>query len=61
MPCALASQLRGYAPLHKVRGDFLQRLGHNGEACAEFERAAKLTGNAREREVLLARAAACAA
>ena len=52
--------LRGYAPLHAVRGDLLQQLARRDEACAEFERAAELTGNSREREVLLARAAACA-
>ena len=52
-------QLRGYAPLHAVRGDLLQQLGRIDEARTEFERAASLTGNAREREVLLARAVAC--
>jgi predicted RNA polymerase sigma factor len=36
------------------------RLGRTAEARAEFERAAALAGNAREREALLARAAACA-
>ena len=51
--------LRGYAPLHAVRGDLLEQLGRMGEARGEFARAADLTGNAREREVLLARAAAC--
>ena len=50
--------LRGYAPLHAVRGDLLQQLGRTDEARAEFARAAALTGNAREREVLLSRAAA---
>lgn len=53
--------LRAYYPLPAVRGDLLDQLGRHGEARAEFERAAALTGNAREREVLLARAAACAA
>ncbi|QIL21676.1 RNA polymerase sigma factor [Thermomonas sp. HDW16] len=52
-------QLRGYAPLHAVHGDLLQQLGRADEARREFERAAELTGNAREREVLSARAAAC--
>jgi len=52
-------QLRGYAPLHAVRGDLLQQLGRNDEARNEFARAAELTGNAREREVLAGRAAAC--
>ncbi len=51
--------LRGYAPLHAVRGDLLQQLGRIDEARAEFFRAAELTGNAREREVLAARAASC--
>jgi RNA polymerase sigma factor (sigma-70 family) len=55
-----ASQLRGYAPLHAVRGDLLQQLARHDEARAEFERAAELTGNARERQILLALAAACA-
>ena len=55
-----APHLRGYAPLHAVRGDLLQQLARHHEARAEFERAADLTGNARERDVLLARAAACA-
>lgn len=53
-------KLRDYAPLPAVRGDLLQRLGRNHEARAAFELAASLTGNAREREVLLGRAAACA-
>ena len=59
---ALANEpkLRGYAPLPAVRGDLLQQLGRREEARGEFERAAALTGNAREREVLLGRAAACA-
>ena len=52
-------KLRGYAPLHAVRGDLLQQLGRDVEAHAGFIRASSLTGNAREREVLLARAAAC--
>ena len=53
---ATLPQLRGYAPLHAVRGDLLQELGRQPEARREFERAAELTGNAREREILLARA-----
>ncbi len=52
-------KLRGYAPLPAVRGDLLQHLGRLDEARVEFERAASLTGNARESAVLLARAAAC--
>ena len=43
-----------------VRGDLLAKLGRFDEARAEFERAASLTRNARERELLLDRAAACA-
>ena len=41
-----------------MRGDFLAKLGRHDEARAEFERAAALTRNSRERELLLARAAA---
>jgi RNA polymerase sigma factor (sigma-70 family) len=53
-------ELRNYHLLPSVRGDFLAKLGRSEEARAEFERAAALTRNAREREVLLQRAAACA-
>jgi RNA polymerase sigma factor (sigma-70 family) len=52
--------LASYHLLPAVRGDLLSRLGRDGEAVAEFERAASLTRNARERDVLLERAAACA-
>jgi predicted RNA polymerase sigma factor len=52
--------LRSYHLLPSVRGDLLAKLGRDDEARAEFERAASLTGNARERELLLKRAAACA-
>ena len=52
--------LRNYHLLPSVRGELLQKLGRLAEAREEFERAASLTGNARERELLLARAAACA-
>lgn len=57
----LASEpsLRAYHLLPSVRGDFLFKLGRFTEAQAEFERAATLTQNAREREFLLNRAAAC--
>jgi predicted RNA polymerase sigma factor len=55
------SQLRDYSPLPAVRGDFLQQLGRFDEAREAFNRAASLTGNAREREVLQARADACVA
>ncbi|MFF5703015.1 RNA polymerase sigma factor [Streptomyces sp. NPDC012794] len=50
--------LRSYHLLPSVRGDLLERLGRGPEARAEFERAAALTRNARERELLLGRAAA---
>jgi RNA polymerase sigma factor (sigma-70 family) len=50
--------LAGYHLLPSVRGDLLARLGRLAEAQAEFERAAALTRNERERELLLARAAA---
>ncbi len=56
-----APQLRDYAPLPAVRGDLLQQLGRFEEAREAFIRAASLTGNAREREVLQARADACTA
>ncbi len=58
---ALASEpsLQTYHLLPSVRGDLLSRLGRFDEARAEFERAASLTKNARERELLLERAARC--
>ena len=43
-----------------MRGDLLDKLGRLDEARAEFERAASLTRNERERKLLLDRAAACA-
>jgi predicted RNA polymerase sigma factor len=49
--------LRGYHLLPSARADLLERLGRLGEARAEFERAAGMTRNERERGVLLARAA----
>jgi len=57
----LASEpaLRGYHLLPSVRGDFLFKLGRFVEARAEFERAASLTRNTRERDLLLDRARAC--
>ena len=55
-----AALLRNYAPLPAARGDFLFRAGRHGEAKVAFEAAAALTGNARERDFLLGRAAACA-
>jgi RNA polymerase sigma-70 factor, ECF subfamily len=51
--------LENYHLLPSVRGDLLQKLGRLEEARAEFERAAALTRNARERQLLLARAEAC--
>ena len=58
---ALASEpaLRSYHLLPSVRGELLTRLGRLDEARAELERAASLTRNTRERDLLLARAAAC--
>jgi RNA polymerase sigma-70 factor (ECF subfamily) len=50
--------LRHYHLLPSVRGHLLQELGRMREARAEFERAAALAGNERERELLLARARA---
>jgi RNA polymerase sigma factor (sigma-70 family) len=52
--------LKTYHLLPSVRGDLLVKLGRSGEARGEFERAASLTRNARERELLLGRAAECA-
>jgi RNA polymerase sigma factor (sigma-70 family) len=51
--------LKDYHLLPSVRGDFLAKLGRNDEARLEFERAATLTRNERERALLLSRAAAC--
>jgi len=58
----LASEpsLESYHLLPSVRGDFLFKLGRFAEAEAEFERGASLTRNARERQLLLDRARACA-
>jgi RNA polymerase sigma factor (sigma-70 family) len=47
--------LQNYQWLPSVRGDLLAKLGRNDEACVEFERAASLASNAREREMLLVR------
>jgi RNA polymerase sigma-70 factor, ECF subfamily len=59
---ALASEpaLEAYHLFPSVRGDLLAKLGRLDEARAEFERAASLTKNERERQLLLDRAAACA-
>src|SRR5690606_17717503 len=51
--------LRNYHLLPSVRGDLLFKLGRLSEARLQFELAASLTRNARERELLLARAAKC--
>ena len=51
--------LEGYHLLPSVRADLLAKLGRRDEARSEFERAASLTGNVRERELLLERAASC--
>lgn len=53
-------KLAGYHLLPSVRGDLLFKLGREAEARTEFERAASLAGNGRERALLLARAAQCA-
>jgi RNA polymerase sigma factor (sigma-70 family) len=50
--------LRNYHWLPSVRGDLLEKLGRKDEARDEFERAAMLAGNEREKELLLERAAA---
>ena len=51
--------LRNYAPVPAARGDFLIRTGRLAEARSEFEAAAKLTRNVRQRAFLLGRADAC--
>jgi RNA polymerase sigma factor (sigma-70 family) len=55
-----AEVLRDYAPLAAARGDFLYRAGRLAEARREFEHAAALSRNARERDFLLRQAASCA-
>jgi len=57
---AFEPSLESYHLLPSVRGDLLKKLSRFDEARAEFERAAALTRNARERELLLDRARACA-
>lgn len=54
-----AVALGSYAPLPAAKGDFLFRAGRLAEAKVEFERAAGLTHNVREKAFLLSRAAAC--
>ncbi len=55
----LKGRLDNYYLLPSVRGDLLAKLGRRAEARAEFERAAGLTANERERDLLLARVQAC--
>jgi RNA polymerase sigma factor (sigma-70 family) len=55
-PLVSEPSLKNYHLLPSVRGDLLSKLGRREEARAEFERAATLTRNVRERELLLARA-----
>ncbi|MCA1610241.1 MAG: RNA polymerase sigma factor [Acidobacteria bacterium] len=57
-PLVSEKTLEGYHFLPSVRGDFLFRLGRFEEARAEFERAASLTKNSRERDLLMERATA---
>jgi RNA polymerase sigma factor (sigma-70 family) len=57
---AAAGALDGYHLLPAVRGDLLEKLGRRDEARAEFELAASLTRNSRERDVLVGRASALA-
>ena len=58
---ALASEpsLARYHLLSSVRADLLYKLGRPSEARTEFQRAAALTRNNRERQLLLTRAASC--
>jgi RNA polymerase sigma-70 factor, ECF subfamily len=55
-PLLAEPSLKNYHLLPSVRGDLLSKVGRRDEARAEFERAASLTRNARERELLIARA-----
>ncbi|MGA6161080.1 RNA polymerase sigma factor [Amycolatopsis magusensis] len=59
-PLLAEPSLKSYHLLPSVRGDFLAKLGRFDEAQAEFERAAGMTKNERERTLLTDRAAACA-
>jgi predicted RNA polymerase sigma factor len=56
-----APALKSYHLLPSVRGDLLQKLERYEEARVEFERAASMTRNERERALLLERAVKCAA
>jgi len=53
------NSLKGYHLLPSVRGDLLAKLGRHDEARTEFQRAASMTRNERERTLLLNRAAEC--
>jgi len=55
-PLLLEPRLQAHAPLWAVQGEVLARLGRDEDARAAFTHAAGLSGNAREREALLARA-----
>ncbi len=55
-PLLAEKSLQNYQWLPSVRGDLLAKLGRHGEAKVEFEKAAALAGNARERALLLGRA-----
>jgi len=59
LPSAGPSTISGATNLPGVRGDLLFKLERYDEARAEFERAAELTRNARQRELLLDRARQC--
>jgi RNA polymerase sigma-70 factor (ECF subfamily) len=59
-PLTSEPSLSGYHLLPSIRGDLLAKLGRLDEARADFVRAASLTRNARERELLLERAGRCA-
>jgi len=58
-PLTSEPSLENYHLLPSVRGDLLKKLGRLDEARAEFERAAVLTQNIRERQLLLERVRAC--
>jgi predicted RNA polymerase sigma factor len=59
-PLTSEPSLKDYHLLPGVRGDLLAKLGRHADARTEFERAASLTRNERERQMLLDRAADCA-
>jgi RNA polymerase sigma-70 factor, ECF subfamily len=58
-PLASDPAMQNYHLLPSVRGDLLRKLGRMDEARAEFERAASITRNAREKNLLLERARSC--